>query len=179
MLTIPTAAANRLNSCQRLYPSIDISRISARRGKTTVTSSHDFISDTQATLRGPKCIEPADGTCSLRRRDFGTFPPADARQNYNSFGHTKKRRQCPLLTQSRHRLLHRTCPLSGVKRTSAIAAHMSAFDPKRTSVLPDHPFQSVRTCLLSTAHVRYWPEADIQPEPLLRPNLRITNPKTK
>src|SRR5207342_819228 len=28
------------------------------------------------------------------------------------------------------------CPLSGVKRTCFFAAHMSAFDPKRTWVLP-------------------------------------------
>jgi hypothetical protein len=26
------------------------------------------------------------------------------------------------------------CPLSGVKRTSGIALHMSAFDPKRTQI---------------------------------------------
>ena len=37
--------------------------------------------------------------------------------------------QCPLLAQSGHRLLHRTCPLSGVKRTSLVAARISAFDP--------------------------------------------------
>ena len=28
--------------------------------------------------------------------------------------------------------MHRTCPLSGVKRTSPNALHMSAYDPKRT-----------------------------------------------
>src|SRR5262245_34898511 len=39
---------------------------------------------------------------------------------------------CPLLAQSGHGLLHCTCPLSGVKRTSLFATHMSAFDPKRT-----------------------------------------------
>jgi hypothetical protein len=27
------------------------------------------------------------------------------------------RRECPLLAQSRHEVVHRTCPLSGVKRT--------------------------------------------------------------
>ena len=41
-------------------------------------------------------------------------------------------RMSPLLAQSGHRLLHCTCPLSGVKRTSTCAPHMSAFDPKRT-----------------------------------------------
>src|SRR5262245_48159989 len=41
----------------------------------------------------------------------------------------------PLLAQSGHPWLHRTCPLSGVKQTCCFAVHMSAFDPKRTSVL--------------------------------------------
>ena len=40
--------------------------------------------------------------------------------------------QCPLLAQSGHAELHRTCPLLGVKRTSRFALQMSAFDPKRT-----------------------------------------------
>src|SRR5262245_30786787 len=38
----------------------------------------------------------------------------------------------PLLAQSGHPQLHRTCPLSGVKRTCLFALQMSAFDPKRT-----------------------------------------------
>ena len=37
-----------------------------------------------------------------------------------------------LLAQSRHRLVHRTCPLLGVKQTSQWTAAMSAYDPKRT-----------------------------------------------
>ena len=36
----------------------------------------------------------------------------------------------PLMAQSRHGLVRRTCPLSGVKRTSPFALHMSAFDPR-------------------------------------------------
>src|SRR4029078_12697446 len=36
--------------------------------------------------------------------------------------------ECPLLALSRHSQLHRTCPLSGAKRTSPFAAHMSAYD---------------------------------------------------
>jgi hypothetical protein len=40
--------------------------------------------------------------------------------------------ECPLLAQSGHSPLHRTCPLLGVKRTCRVALHMSAFDPKRT-----------------------------------------------
>ena len=54
---------------------------------------------------------------------------------------TRRRRQmskwnpditpCPLLAQSGHRLMHRTCPLLGVKRTCRFALHMSAYDPKR------------------------------------------------
>ena len=42
--------------------------------------------------------------------------------------------RCPLLAQSRHELLHRTCPLLGVKRTWLFAPRMSASDPKRTLV---------------------------------------------
>jgi hypothetical protein len=38
----------------------------------------------------------------------------------------------PLLALSGHRLVHCTCPLLGVKRTSTCALQMSAFDPKRT-----------------------------------------------
>jgi hypothetical protein len=41
--------------------------------------------------------------------------------------------RCPLLAQSRHDALRRTCPLLGVKRIWPIAVHMSANDPKRTS----------------------------------------------
>ena len=37
-----------------------------------------------------------------------------------------------LLALSGHGLVHRTCPLSGVKRTSLFALQMSANDPKRT-----------------------------------------------
>src|SRR5262249_42866033 len=39
--------------------------------------------------------------------------------------------------ESGHPPLHCTCPLSGVKRTSSLAPHMSAFDPKRTSIQPE------------------------------------------
>src|SRR5512139_1305897 len=35
---------------------------------------------------------------------------------------------------SRHELVHRTCPLSGVKQTWLIATQMSAYDPKRTFI---------------------------------------------
>src|SRR5262249_60599833 len=87
MLTIATAAANPLNNCQRLYPSMDRSPFSARRGKATVTGSHDFISDTQAELRGamPRAFmvppvsnntarrgycEHVDGICMLLKRDI-------------------------------------------------------------------------------------------------------------
>jgi hypothetical protein len=80
---------------------MDSSPFSARRGKATVTSSHDFISDTQAKLRSnakrvygaprveqryPKVLLSARRWHrSLWKRDFGTFPLADARQNYTSF----------------------------------------------------------------------------------------------
>ena len=46
-------------------------------------------------------------------------------------------RECPLLAQSGHLVLHRTCPLSGVKRTSRGPVTKSAFDPKRTLTLLD------------------------------------------
>jgi hypothetical protein len=38
------------------------------------------------------------------------------------------------MAQSGHPSIDRQCPLLGVKRTSASAKPMSAFDPKRTSV---------------------------------------------
>ena len=41
-----------------------------------------------------------------------------------------------VLAQSGHPYLQRTCPLSGVKQTWRFALHMSAYDPKRTSVTP-------------------------------------------
>jgi len=50
------------------------------------------------------------------------------------------------MARSRHRQLHRTC--LGVKRTSPFASHMSAFDPKRTLALPDHPSVLVRCFFL-------------------------------
>ena len=54
-----------------------------------------------------------------------------------NFGETAREavflfRRCPLLAQSGHAELHRTCPLLGAKRTSLVALHMSAYDPKRT-----------------------------------------------
>jgi hypothetical protein len=41
------------------------------------------------------------------------------------------------LTINRDRSRHNSCPLSGVKRTSAIRAPMSAYDPKRTWRTPN------------------------------------------
>jgi hypothetical protein len=40
--------------------------------------------------------------------------------------------ECPLVAQSGHGDRAQPCPLLGVKRTSAAANPMSAFDPKRT-----------------------------------------------
>jgi hypothetical protein len=45
-------------------------------------------------------------------------------------------RMSPLLAQSRHPWLQRTCPLLRVKRTWISALHMSAYDPKRTLTAP-------------------------------------------
>jgi hypothetical protein len=55
------------------------------------------------------------------------------RHNFGRRPTDREAHQCPLLAQSRHRWLQRTCPLLGVKRTCLFALHMSAFDPKRTS----------------------------------------------
>ena len=78
-------------------------------------------------------------------------PPLDANRN-NNFGrsacakhvrptgrfHCRGTRtqilllQCPLLAQSGHDFVRRTCPLSGEERTCLSALHVSAYDPKRT-----------------------------------------------
>jgi hypothetical protein len=42
--------------------------------------------------------------------------------------------RCPLLAQSGHIELRCTCPLLGAKPTWRFALHMSAFDPRRTSL---------------------------------------------
>src|SRR5262245_27270848 len=42
-------------------------------------------------------------------------------------------RECPLLAQSRHRLVHCTCLLLRVKRTCSFALDMSVFDRKQKS----------------------------------------------
>ena len=52
------------------------------------------------------------------------------------------REQCPLLAQSGHPSLHRTCPLFGGKADMRFALHMSAFDPKRTLGLRPVVFHS-------------------------------------
>src|SRR6516164_10431795 len=55
----------------------------------------------------------------------------------------------PLLAQSGHKLVHCTCPLSGVKRTSLFAAQMSAFDQKRTLASPcDSPTNTLPNAFL-------------------------------
>src|SRR5262249_20040380 len=48
----------------------------------------------------------------------------------------------PLMAQSRHGLMHCTCPLSGVKRTSQLTARMSANDPKPYACLTDLKFDT-------------------------------------
>jgi ABC-type uncharacterized transport system substrate-binding protein len=64
-----------------------------------------------------------------------------------------------LLARSRHELVHRTCPLSGVKRTCRFAPHMSANDdPKQT--LAEIPLMAILTQSghgLASNNVRvYW-----------------------
>jgi hypothetical protein len=51
---------------------------------------------------------------------------------------------CPLMALSGHCSLHRTCPLSGVKRTLLLALQMSANDPKRTSSGRGHPWMDTK-----------------------------------
>src|SRR5262245_45757940 len=55
----------------------------------------------------------------------------------------------PRLAQTRHALVHRTCLLSGVKRTCPSALQMSAFDPKRTLL----PVRSARYIIIAAAVV--------------------------
>ena len=61
------------------------------------------------------------------------FPPNE-KETYVQKRYVDCGAECPLLAQSGHELVHRTCPLSGVERTSLFALHMSAYDPKRTCV---------------------------------------------
>jgi hypothetical protein len=63
---------------------------------------------------------------------------------------------CLLLAQSRHELVHCTCPLSGVKRTWPIAVQMSAYDPKRTS--PCRAFWSEILSKLGYKLTAHWEE---------------------
>jgi hypothetical protein len=43
MLTMPTAAANPLNSCHRLNPSMTISQVSIRRGTVKQASRREYL----------------------------------------------------------------------------------------------------------------------------------------
>src|SRR6266566_7982908 len=49
----------------------------------------------------------------------------------------------PLLAQSRHSYCRNECPLLSVKRTSQIAAAMSAYDPKQTSTFSSSSYASL------------------------------------
>ena len=53
------------------------------------------------------------------------------------------------LAQSRHTELHRTCPLSGVKRTLLLALQMSANDPKTD--MAERPRPKVPLTIMSDA----------------------------
>jgi putative ABC transport system substrate-binding protein len=56
----------------------------------------------------------------------------------------------PLLAQSGHGPVHRTCLLSGAKRTCPFALHMSAFDPNGHGwPLPAHQFLPLRYLVIS------------------------------
>jgi hypothetical protein len=61
--------------------------------------------------------------------------------------------QCPLLAHSGHPLVHRTCPLLGVKQTCRFATQMSAFDPMQ--LLQRHAFlRQFLFCFLVLGQVR-------------------------
>ena len=68
--------------------------------------------------------------------------------------------ECPLLALSGHAELHCTCPLLGVKRTSACAMQMSAFDPKRTLYRP--PLQDWPVDFRGTPACALWPAVSIR-----------------
>jgi hypothetical protein len=60
------------------------------------------------TAEGDQRRAPGDGPAARRQR------PKELRARRRPF------RECPLLAQSGHGLVHRTCPLSGVKRTYCV-----------------------------------------------------------
>ena len=64
--------------------------------------------------------------CEALGLDWSKLPDRRAASDANSVGAVsfiilKAQAQCPLLAQSGHGLLHRTCPLSGVKQTRPFA----------------------------------------------------------
>src|SRR5215470_10396125 len=71
---------------------------------------------------------------------------------------------CPPLALSGHSIMSHLMSLSGVKRTWCFAAHMSAFDPKRTSVpygrlaLTVAPFKPSLNASVVTAFLHWWVE---------------------
>ena len=70
----------------------------------------------------------------MYRLDFGET----AAKAVFLFAEIVLQRMSPLLAQSGHPELHRTCLLLGAERTWPFALHVSAFDPKRT-LLPLRP----------------------------------------
>jgi hypothetical protein len=54
---------------------------------------------------------------------------------------TERPRECPLLAQSRHGLVHRTCPLLGVKRTCP-----------QTKITTRSTFRRARPAILHRVH---------------------------
>src|SRR5262245_10512629 len=71
--------------------------------------------------------------------------------------------KCPLLAQSRHGLVHRTCPLSGVKRTWRFVLRMSAYDPKRTLRSRPRSSQLPHIECRKKARGRTWTKLSVSP----------------
>jgi len=107
---------------------MDNSQFSARRGKATVTSSHDFISDTPATLRGnAKRVYGARRVEQRYPTVIECLPMASVRSGSGTSA------------LSRWLMRAKTIPVSGTRKRGA---HVR-FWPKA-----DIPF--------CTAHVRFW-----------------------
>src|SRR6516225_6228658 len=106
--TMPTThklAANPLNSCQRLYPSMNISPGSPSAHGLTERA---FLIRQRDIVRA---LTSAD--CLARVHQFYgviSAPPrrADRAKDYNSFRCIQNGAQCPLLAQSGHRVAYRT-----------------------------------------------------------------------
>src|SRR5262249_3803786 len=119
MLTIPTAAANPLNNCRRLYPSMDSSPFPYVVGSDGLQllrfyfeGEGESTGDTSRFVGGPRRDCPPMASFSTEA-GLRHLPLADAHQNYTSFRYTKKRTSCSLLAQSGRSRVHCRCVGTG------------------------------------------------------------------